>query len=311
MEDWFQAFSLEQREKLKHRLQSKKFKEFISANFELQVFAILKRLDCSVEVEPSFQETSGTVDYFVTNREEKFYVEATVCGLEQGILHSNENEQDAVGKIQAKLTNPHSDLWLSAEGELRETLGTKRVIEPFQELLRRCTAEDVRRLRLKGYRPYTEIKENGWVLEGYLDPPIATDGMGQVHGPMRGGVADASGPLHKALAKKAEDWREKNLYDEIFLIAVNVCHLEFEWKENDTMDIRRALFAVPGEEGQSGEFRDELRHVNGVIVFGNAVLGNEIGSRVRLFRNGNAKIPTCLDFLLEEMKLGHLIGIAT
>ena len=317
MEEWFQGFPPGQKNNLKNRLQLKEFEEFMSAYFELQVSAILRRLNCSIEVEPDLLSSNGTVDFCARNGEDRFYVEATVCGVGRGILSSNSNEEDVVRKIRDNLGELHSNLHLSTEGELCRTLPKQRVVKPFQELLQKHTPEQVRCLfsesGLEIARRYlsTEIREGGWVLEGYLAPPTAPDGLGSVWGPAKGGAVDGSGPLAKALAKKAEDWGKKSLKGEIFVVAINVCHSDFSWYENDTIDIREALFVNPGREGQCGDFRGELRHVNGVIVFGNAVLGNEFGARVRLFKNGNTKIPECLHFLLEERKLGYLLGIAS
>lgn len=309
-EEWFQQFPLDQKKKLKRRLQSEDFGEFMSAYFELKVFAILKRLDCTVEVEPSFPKTSGTVDFYVTNHQEHFYVEATVCGVGRGILSSNTNEQNVVQKINEYLKDPHSDIWLSATGELRTTLGKKRVVEPFEKLLKTYTADDVRSLysewgwAIVQNRLSTAIKEGDWVLEGYLAPPIASDGRGQIRGPDRVGVVDGFPPLAKALDKKAEDWRKKKLEKEIFLITVNVCHSEFWWG-----DERDAMFGRSTPISGEGAFSNHLSRVSGVIVFDYAVLGAERGSRVKLYSNKNKRIPECLRFLLHERRLGELLGV--
>ena len=47
----------------------------------------------------------------------------------------------------------------------------------------------------------------------------------------------------------------------------------------------------------------------GVIVFYMATLGNERSAPVRLYKNGKKNIPECLRFLLEEQRLGDLLGI--
>ncbi len=92
---WFCMFPIDHREELKRRLQSKDFSEFMGAYFELQVFAILQRLNCNVEIHPPFSGTDGTVDFRVTHGQDRFYVEATVCGVNRRILRSNTNEEDA------------------------------------------------------------------------------------------------------------------------------------------------------------------------------------------------------------------------
>lgn len=312
MEKWYQKFPADHRNELKSRLQSKNFSEFTSAYFELQVFAILCRRNCQIDIHPSFAETEGTVDFHVANDKEEFYVEATVCGIGQGILCANPNEEDAVCKIKASLVNPHSDLWLAAEGELKKTLSTQRVLEPFQELLNSYTADEVRKLWKLCPDPSwahaqrqlsVSIEDGNWRLDGYLAKPIAPDGKGHVRGPIRGGTVEGAKPLEKAFAKKVDDWKEKELREEMFVIAVNACHSEFSW--GDETD---AIFGNRELVSDRSVFADKLAKVNGVIVFDNAVLGAERGARVKLYRNGNMSIPECLQCLVSETALGNLLG---
>ncbi len=110
-------------------------------------------------------------------------------------------------------------------------------------------------------------------------------------------------PLKTALAKKVADWKEKELSEEMFVIAVNACHSEFSW--GDESD---AIFGNQELVSDRSVFADNLAEVNGVIVFGNAVLGAERGARVKLYRNGNMSIPECLQCLVSETALGGLLG---
>ena len=310
MEKWYQKFPADHRNELKRRLQSKNFSGFMSAYFELQVFAILCLRNCRIDIHPSFAGTEGTVDFHVANDKEEFYVEATVCGIGQGILRSNANEEDAVRKIKASLVNTHSDLWLSAEGELNKTLSKQRVLKPFQGLLNRHTADEVRILcpgpgwaHAQRQLSVSIEEDRNWRLEGYLAPPIASDGRGQIHGPIRGGPVEGAEPLKRVFAKKVADWKEKELSDEMFVIAVNGCH-----SESSRGDESDAIFGNQELVSDHSVFADKLAEVNGVIVFDNAVLGTERGARVKLYRNGNMSIPECLQCLVSERALGGLLG---
>lgn len=309
VEKWYQKFPADHRNELKKRLQSKNRSEFMSAYFELQVFALLCRRNCRIDIHPSFAGTEGTVDFHVASDKEEFYLEATVCGIDQGILHSNANEDDAVRKLKANLVNPHSDLWLSAEGKLNQTLSKQRVLEPFQRLLNRYTAGEVRRLcpgpgwAHEQRQLSVSIVEGNWRLEGCLASPIASDRRGKIHGPSRGGAVGAAESLKTALAKKVSDWKKKELREEMFVIAVNACHSEFSW--GDETD---AIFGNQKLVSGCSVFANKLAEVNGVIVFGNAVLGAERGARVKLYRNGNMPIPECLQCLVSERTLGGLLG---
>ena len=310
MEEWYQKLPVKHREGLKSRLRSKELGKFMGAYFEMQVFATLRRLNCQIDIHPCFTETEGTVDFHVTNDKEDLYVEATVCGIGRGILSSNANEENAIRKIKTGLLNPHSDVWLSTEGELNTTLPRRLVLEPFEELLNRYTADEVRGLypgpkwAHGQQRLSVSIQEGNWRLEGRLAPPIASDGKGQVIGPDRGGAVNGAGPLQRALDNKADDWKEKRLEGETFVIAVNACHSEFWW--GDEAD---AILGNRDMVSEQSVFSNSLSGVNAVIVFDHAVLGAERGSRVKLYRNGNMPLPEFLRFLVSERTLGSLLGI--
>ena len=313
MENWYEVFPVGSRKDLRKRFQSKDIGEFTSTYFELQVFALLSRLNCDLEVHPRFAGTEGTVDFRVTHGKETFYVEATVCGFGQGNLRSSTNEEDAVRKIRENIRELHSDIWLSAEGELNTALSKERVCAPFQGLLNQYTPDDVRTLctepRLTQPQQRGElsasIAEGNWRLYGHLAPPIASNSQGQVHGPARGGAVDSGKePLKKALRNKAHDWKEKKLEEEIFVIMLNACHSEFFWE-----DEREAIFGNRDLPSDQAAFVDTLREVNGVVVFDHAVLGSERGTRVKLYRNGSMPIPECLEFLVCERHLGDLLGL--
>ena len=236
-----------------------------------------------------------------------------MCGLFQGELNSSANEEDAVDKIREGLTELHSDLWLRAEGELRRTLGKRRLLQPFRNLLKTHSPEEVRALHSRLGRYEAEyylsetIAEGDWKLTGRLDPPRASNGQGQVWGPVRAGAVGAQEPLTLALNKKAQDWRRLNLKDECFLIAVNVCSTDFAWD----LDEIRAVHE-PGAEDRAGAgtrpFKSYLSRVAGVMVFGNPTLGMEPAAPVQLHQNPKRRLPECLQSLLAEQKLGDLLG---
>lgn len=308
MEKWFWEFPVEHKAELKVRLQSKAFRDFMGAYFELQVFALLHRLGCAIEVHPPFSETGGTVDFHVMHGKESFFVEATVCGIGKGNLQSNANEKDAVRKIRTEMRCPHSDIWLHAEGELLSTLAKDRLVAPIGELLDTHSAEDVRaRNETFPFQPWhwpqVLIEEGDWKLEVSLLPPIASNGKGDVYGPSRAGATDGSTPIAKALRKKVEDWTKKGSIRDPFLIAINVCHSEYLRD-----DERRAIFGSVDAEITRETFVEILSPVSGVIVFKGATLGCEKDASVQLYRNMGKRIPKCLEFLGQETRLGEVIG---
>ena len=269
---------------------------------------MLRRLDCTVEVHPHFAETGGTVDFRVTYGGESFFVEATVCGIGKGKLQSNANEEDAVRKIRAAMKRPHSDVWLDAEGELLTRLAKNRLVDPISKLLDAYSMEAVMALNETfpfhtWHWPRCSIEEGDWRLDVSLSPPIASNGEGQVFGPSRGGAVDGSSPIAKALSKKVQDWKKKTQRQEAFLIAINVCHSDcFQGDEQE------AIYGRPDPDVDQDALAKFLSPVAGVIAFGNAILGCEIGAPVQLYGNVDKGVPECLQFLRQEKKLGELLG---
>ena len=307
IENWFREYPDDHGEDLRKRLQSKKFAEFMSAYFELQVYSVLRRLGCRAEVHPDFAGTQGKVDFGVTHGEESFYVEATVCGIEQGILRSNANEEDAVRKIREAIRCPHSDVWMDAEGELLKTLGKNRLVGPVQELLDSCSPDAVFGLEEvpSWHSPQTSIQEGDWKLDIFLARPIASNRKGQVQGPSRGGPGDSALPIFRALRKKVKDWADKKRDDATFVIAVNVCHSEY-WAGDELKAIYGKFDPIVGQDS----FSQSLSRVAAVIVVGNATLGFEKGAPVRLHENPDRGAPECFQFLRQETSFGGLIGLA-
>ena len=276
----------------------------MSAYFELQVFAILRRIDCSVTVHPNFPDTAGTVDFAVTDGREEFFVEATVCGIGQGVLRLNANEEDAVRKITDAFPEPHSDIRLRVEGKLERTLGRYRIVAPIRKLLDSCSPLDVKRLHASWEPPQTAIEEGDWLLEVRLLPASGRDGKGVLRGPSGGGSVDGVKPLAKALSRKAEDWKRKSLEKESFLVAVNVCHADFFLGDQE-----EAIYRRTGAGLDRSAFHESLSGVAAVVVFGHATLGMERTAPVRMFPNPNRRSPECLHFLRQERRLAELIGM--
>lgn len=306
IETWFREYPEDHGDELSKRLQSKNFAETMGAYFELQVFSMLCRLGCDIEIHPGFAGTRGKVDFEVTRGEDSFYLEATVCGIEQGILRSNVNEEDAVQKIRDAISYPHSDVWIDAEGELAKTLGRRRLVDPIRDLLDSCSPDAV-----LGFgevhswrRPRTTIQEDDWKLEISLARPIASDGRGQIRGPSRGGPVDGASAITKALRKKAKDWAGKRRDDVPFVIAINVCHSEY-FSGDELTAIYGSLDPAIGQD----RFSRSLSRVAGVIVISNATLGQEQVAPVRLYENPDRGVPGCLQFLREETSFGGLIGL--
>ena len=306
MENWLGNISLEHRRVLERRLQLNDYGRFAETYFELIVFTSFHRLNCHIEVHPCFEETDSTVDFCVTHGAERFYTEATVCGISRGTLYSNTNEKDAIRRIKESVAKPHSDVFLHAEGNLIKTLSMKGFISKIENLLKKYPASRVKELESDSgnFHPEISISEGDWRLTAYLAPPIDSSGKGQVFDLSRGGAFDGSMPLRRALSKKYEDWKKKKLNHDVFLVALNICHADYIQG-----DEKEAIYgrddAVVGRDA----FVKRLSNISGVIAFNRATLGNECSARVKLYRNSNRSVPKCLEFLKRETSLGKLLGV--
>lgn len=325
LESYFQAIPYEQRKGFKKRLQDKNFFNFMSACFELQLHQVLLRLGCDVVIEPQFAGCPKNVDFLATRDNQKFYLEATVCGLDKERFNCSDNEYFAVKRIRDELTLGcllHSDLHLKAEGGLRNTLGRK-VVEPFRKLFLKHSPDDIRRfVDQHGHEywtypwafedpPISEFECGTWKLIGWLAPPMASNGIGRVIGPGRSDLFNSPERIRTSLNGKARHWRRiketgsQNQDGSTYLIAINVCG-RHSFDEHAVSD---AIFGSPTPPSHgAGEFRHGLRDTNGIIVVANGTLGYERTAQVRLYRNAGADIPNCLDSLQDTQRLGDLLG---
>ena len=321
LETCFESIPCERRYGIERRLKSKDFVTFMSAKFELQVLNMLKRVGCEVAIEPDILNSSKKVDFYAICKDEDFYIEATVCGLSKEKMNFMANEHQAVEKLRKELSREnllHSDLCLKTDGDLKFCVGND-FIKLFSDLLSRFTPEEVREfyphLRIwwgESYsfgfgsrRPVAKFEKNNWIVKGWLEPPAASNGIGQVVGPFRDTESDLSEQLRRSLKRKAKHWKKLNTGDAIFLIAINACDLGCP-----EYDIRKALFGYSEPIEGTEMFSDYLSDVNGVILFKNATLGREFSAPVRLYRNGEKIIPKCFNSLLQERPLEKLHGIS-
>ena len=215
IESWYGQLPPAKQPDIRGRLRSGDIHQFTSAYFELQMFAMLRTMEYQVTVEPMLAYGRYNPDFLAQRGDEKFYLEATVCGQDAGDLRATRNEEDAVEKIRSAFEDAsvdlHSHLWLEAEGELNGTLSKKRVAKPFLDLLRRTTAAQVQ----ESYRsnPYehrfrTECREefkcDDWTLQGILEPKFREDAAGHVWGPARSAVGDACAAIKNEPPRQGE-----------------------------------------------------------------------------------------------------------
>ena len=280
------------------------------------MFAMLRTMEYEVIVEPSLAEGQYNPDFLARLGDDRFYLEATVCGQGAGKLRGTRNEEDAVEKIRAAFEDAsvdlHSDIWLEAEGDLNQSLSKTRLARPFIDLLKRTTAAEVRASFMSnpyGYwhrRKYgAEFKFDGWTLQGVLEPKLSDDGVGQVWGAARSAMGDASEAIRFSLAEKAGKWRRMGPSDGTLVVAISICHNQFFWNNGDES---RAIRESSTNGNLSTFWRNELKAINGILFVESVSLGGEHTTRARLVRNPERCLPDSLAALMTESRFAMLTG---
>lgn len=306
IEHWYDQLPADKQPDIRGRMRSGDDDQFTTAYFELQMFAMLKRMGYDITVEPRLADGRYTPDFLARRGDEAFYLEATVCGYGAGELQATKNEYDAVEKIRAALEDEkiemHSDLWLEAEGVLNRTLAGKRVSKPFVDLMRRTTAAEVQRsCESRSYQYWHrsqcgEVVEHGdWRLEGILHPKPHADATGQVLGPGRSAMGDATEAIRERLDEKATRWRKMGPPSGILVVAMSICHSQY--------------FSNNGDETRAiRKDSTNFKAINGILLVGDVSLGNEQATRARLVHNPERCLPESLAALTREHKLADLTG---
>ena len=316
IEHWYDQLPSDKQRDIRGRMRSGDSEQFTTAYFELQMFAMLKRMGYDTIVEPRLANGRYNPDFLARREDETFYLEATVCGQGAGDLQPMRNEQDAVEKIrlafESEKVEIHSHLWLEAEGVLNRTLSKKEVSKPFIDLMRRTTAEEVRRSHgsdLYHYEVGTRCREvlefGDWRLEGVLDPKPEADAVGHVWGPARTAMGDATAAIKVSLEEKARPWRRMGPPDGILVVAMSICHSQHFWNDGDET---RALSKDWTSSDPAAPWLDDFRAINGILFVGNVSLGNEQATRAKLVPNPERWLPESLSALTTEQELADLTG---
>ena len=319
-EEWFTQYPQEHRQKLKARLKNKKDEKFSGALFELEIYRMLHhRPGCKVQIEP---DVSGkTPDFLVTCKGERFYVEATVRHDAKADRDNGMRAEEFTDMLRARLTNLHSNLLLNVLDSPfpKQTGDWKTAYREIQEWLNSYSAEAV----------HTVYTQGDWVRQDFSigDCRISATlcpyrGRRKAHIRLGQGIQGSGVEILKAtVRKKAKTYKRQDFVGLPYIVAVNLNAVSSEWiqyTENGEYNIEVAADAdtdvaraLCGSDSLTGrDFLPGLRHVNGVIVVHNGTLGNEKIAGVKLYRNGNAAIPKCLQSLFDYNSFGSLLGLS-
>lgn len=322
-EEWFAQYPQEYRQKLKGQLKSRKSKkgnQFIEALFELEIYRMLyHRLGCKVQIEP---DVSGqTPDFLAACKGERFYVEATVRHDGETDRDNGRRAEQFIEMLRAKLKNLRSDLWVDVLGSPfpEQNADWKTARRDIQKWVDKHNAEELDTAYRQGglVRRYFYIGQCriSATLRSYRrrrEARITEPGL-----TIRGSGVET---LRTTTKKKAKKYKRQDFAGLPYIVAVNLNAVSAEWVQylNDgeystevaadaDTDVARALYGSDSLTGR--EFLPELKHVNGVIVVHNGTLGSEKIAGVKLYRNGNATIPKCLQFLLDYNSFGSLLDL--
>ena len=316
IEFWYRQLPPAKQPDIRGRLRSDDTQQFTSAYFELQMFAMLRAMEYEVTVEPALADGRYNPDFLAQRGEERFYLEATVCGQGAGDLRAPRNEEDAGKKIRGAFgdtgVDVHSHLWLQAEGDLNRTLSKKMVAKPFIDLLGRTTAAEVQESYEEN--PYrhqhrTEFREefrcDDWTLQGILEPKLDEGATGHVWDQLGRQRATLPRRSERASPKRQDIGEGWGPVDGILVVAISICHSQYFWNDGDET---RAITEHSTSGNPAAAWRGELKAINGILFVGNVSLGNEKVTRVRLMRNPERCLPKSLAPLMTECSLSTLTG---
>ena len=238
LESWFKGFPTRGQADLRARFRSNDQQNHEGAIFELFLHALFVRLGCLLEVHPGVRGTTTKPDFRVRHGEEYFYLEATSIGRQQSVFTPNNNEEDAIQKLET-LTSPYFNVLFNSEGELSKTLGKNTVCRPFKKLLNDHQPEEVRRQIEQGGRlaaPSETIKHGSWRLQGWLAPISHQQGgisdedrrIKTYHAIAK--RTDAVHPIRKVLEEKSKKYGS---LDGPIVVAVNAQDPFYNGKLND------------------------------------------------------------------------------
>ncbi len=139
--------------------------------FELILFRLFLELGLSVEVHPPVLGVKTHPDFLVHDRDKSCYIEAIVTG--QSPFYLNPNEKKVVHLLNENLSSSDFQIGIRVEGELKATLGIKKVVPPFRNLLNEHAFDEVLHLYDKSgmhCTPSHTIVSGEWKLTGWLCP---------------------------------------------------------------------------------------------------------------------------------------------
>ena len=171
IESWFTRVPESAKSDLRSRLRSNDDRVHLGAFFELFLHELFVRVGYKVDVHPKL-ESGNTPDFRVIGFDACFYVEAAVVQPQEGSLFYGRNESDVIEKLNS-LSSADFMIGLHMEGELKKTIGRKKLVKVFADLLASHDPNEVRcQLESGGLyaTPSKTIHERDWALTGWLYP---------------------------------------------------------------------------------------------------------------------------------------------
>ena len=271
------------------------------------------RLGCTVQIEPDV--SSKTPDFLAIYEGEQFYVEATFRHDAQADVSTGKRTEEFTTMLRVKLTNLPGDLWLNVlSGRFPERNASWKIAG--QEIQKWVSGYDVKEVTrraqvTKGFSiENCQVKATLFPCRRGKKAPSIKPALG-----IQGSGVEI---LRATVEKKAKKYRSQDLAGLPYIIAVNLGAVSSQWiqctdsgeyNKEVAADAEEDVLRALGGSPTGREFVPKLKHVNGVIVVHNGTLGNEKIAGVKLYRNGDAHIPKCLQFLLDYKSFGNLLGL--
>jgi hypothetical protein len=225
LEGWFSEYPHGDQHELKRRFESVKAQSYESASFELSVYAILRRLGCSLTPHPSLPGTASRPEFLVAEPNgSTFILEARLAGGESEAEASSNRLKDTIYDVlnrRLKMTDFYVDVTI--RGTPKQQPSSKQIADCIQKHI---DAEDADAIIAGGAwdRPrWTFAVDDGCTIE-FRPHPRKREVRGEppdrplgIIGSEAQWVDDVT-PIREAVLEKADRYGK---LDQPYVVAIN------------------------------------------------------------------------------------------
>lgn len=273
IEEWFKIFPEKGKDELRKRLRSNNDTHFFSAYFELYVHALLKKLECSVEIHPTLENKTKKPDFLVTdNATKKWFLEATLAKDQSDDEEAAEARKNVVYDSINKLDTSDFFIGMDLRGDPKTQPPGRQIKGFLNDKLKNLDVDTLRKqLEEEGYEsvPQWPFKFEGWQITFYPIPKSKSareKDDGSCIGIMSHGArwVDTSASVKRSVRKKASKYGDLQIP---YIIAIDCMGVAIN--SNSILDAlfgkEKYVFRILQDGTRVGE-PDVRRDLNGALI---------------------------------------------